>query len=1323
MADQTTTLAIALEVQQLNSQAKQAISNILGIDAAMLKVVSSSTAIDAKLKAVSGVLRQNISVGKDLVTVYEKAKETTTGFGFGLKTVAGEVKVLSQKILENKKAVEAHQKAMTVAHGKALEDNKKLITGREKRFQASKRNADKIVAQWRKEQKAIIDVKHAQALVINAERQRARIQKQNQSAAFHVAERKYGREVANTSRKLKEATFDEKRLARLKRETQQAAYWKAQRKYQTELKKTAEAAKGVTLSWQSMVRLFAVQVTHRMLSSALQLLTQSVREAVQLQIAIGEIQTIDTSNSPFEQWRKTIEDLSAGSGIAFADEAESAYQALSNQIVQSAKDYEQFGRVVNTFAITAATNSATATNLLTAALNSFNLKANETHSTAAKLFKIIELGRIRATDMEGSFGRIGVFANQLGISLDELGASLTVITRSGVQFSEAMTFLRNMMQKLIRPTKAMKEFFKELGVASGQAARQTFGWGGFLEKIEEKAHGSAAAIGELFGRIRATSGAMIFTGERLQAYGDDLEQITKATETYGAAHDKIMKTAGKTVEIEMNKIRLYFQRIGSTFIDTISVVLVQSGALKIALITIGDLFLLSLLPATVLLTKAIWGLVASMSALQWKVVIVIGAIEAILWVLRAFAYATEKEFKKSMEAIKDHAEDVDRFFVVTSNSIKDSLDKITQAFRQLAATDISSLNEQINDLQTAFEDAENTLEESITNTTDAIRDQLTEIKNLVREIESEFKSLERAKEVLQTRAAKDLLKSQLSKTSKDDFAGREVILDAARKKADAQAATAKTASEIKRAQALVSNIEGQRAANQKRARDTVVRREKASAAKDKAIIVAQEAFARRKASRIATRAEQDTARGSDIGGIDFTGKSERQDIKRVRQRAEQDAADAAAEKKLDNRVKAYLAEVDAIDKINDFLKQSRDTEQERLDILDEQNKKLDAQIKIKEAEKVIAEAKEDQQQAEQDELDKAKRRAGKFDEDDITDAKSENEILKVAKKQVEELDAIFQIQNRRGEDTSEIEDEIERVIALAEAHNENLKILKEQVDTQEEIKRIETERKELLLEVSEANKKDQAAREAITEILHKGIGFAGPVGGAPRKELLNLLQNIKDQNFEEGLGKGVTTAQAKDAITAVIARIAGSFKGKKTTEKIHELNSVKQLVELRQLISGLAGAKGINDISSGARLADLNTQLKDAYIEANQVVEANTRETADTLNLIKQILEDVQGKTKAMGGAIAMGRSIGTDTVSAMLTPGEFVVNKASAEKFFPQLLAMNGSQSQSFAGGGPVNNLNVGGITVNESVSPQVTADTIVQQIQRGQRQGRYSI
>jgi hypothetical protein len=91
---------------------------------------------------------------------------------------------------------------------------------------------------------------------------------------------------------------------------------------------------------------------------------------------------------------------------------------------------------------------------------------------------------------------------------------------------------------------------------------------------------------------------------------------------------------------------------------------------------------------------------------------------------------------------------------------------------------------------------------------------------------------------------------------------------------------------------------------------------------------------------------------------------------------------------------------------------------------------------------------------------------------------------------------------------------------------------------------------------------------------------------------------------------------------------------------------------------------------------------------------------------VQQLQKAIAGK--ALGGMVtkymANGGAVGSDTVPAMLTPGEFIVNKAAAKRFGPMLRSINESKYPSMIGSGgsgyetPINNM-------SSSVSDNSTA------------------
>jgi hypothetical protein len=135
-----------------------------------------------------------------------------------------------------------------------------------------------------------------------------------------------------------------------------------------------------------------------------------------------------------------------------------------------------------------------------------------------------------------------------------------------------MTLLRNVILKLIGPTENMKDLFNEWGVNSAEAAVETFGFFGVLQKLSVATKGDLTEINELFSRIRGTIGfAGLSGGDNLRQFEEDLQAITMSTKAYEEATKRAFDTAAMKVRIEGQRLINYFTvDLGTAFISSIA---------------------------------------------------------------------------------------------------------------------------------------------------------------------------------------------------------------------------------------------------------------------------------------------------------------------------------------------------------------------------------------------------------------------------------------------------------------------------------------------------------------------------------------------------------------------------------------------------------------------------------------------------------------------------------------------------------------------------------------------------------------------------------
>jgi TP901 family phage tail tape measure protein len=232
-------------------------------------------------------------------------------------------------------------------------------------------------------------------------------------------------------------------------------------------------------------------------------LKDGFNNARDFQVQISLIRTISQdSQLSFNAWADGIKKVSNESGLAIADVSKAAYDAVSNQVAKGNAVFP-FLKDAADLAKTTGGTVADAGNLMASAMNTYGSAIGSTEELNALFFYTIDEGRVKMSDMANTFGRVGIIANGLGISTKELAGSIAFLTQKGVTTEDSFTFLKNIFIQFEKPSVQLQAFFKSIGVESGKAAFETYGWIGVLQKLKAEIAGGNLDIAKLFPEIRA----------------------------------------------------------------------------------------------------------------------------------------------------------------------------------------------------------------------------------------------------------------------------------------------------------------------------------------------------------------------------------------------------------------------------------------------------------------------------------------------------------------------------------------------------------------------------------------------------------------------------------------------------------------------------------------------------------------------------------------------------------------------------------------------------------------------------------------------------
>ena len=233
------------------------------------------------------------------------------------------------------------------------------------------------------------------------------------------------------------------------------------------------------------------------------------------------------------------------------------------------------------FAKAGLTDTLTAVDVITTAINAYSLSAADAAAVSSTLFKTIELGKITGQELAGSLGRVIPTAAALNVSLPELNAALATMTKSGLSTAEAVTSLRAILKTLTSP-EAIKRFEK-LGISQAEMRDiiTKDGLNAALQELGKRLKGNTAATTDLFRETEAQVGVFTLLGAGAEEYKQNVVKLTKAQKEATAtaiAAEKQFATLNSRLETISVTVSKEFTIAFENMIPAIDGVLTSFGA-------------------------------------------------------------------------------------------------------------------------------------------------------------------------------------------------------------------------------------------------------------------------------------------------------------------------------------------------------------------------------------------------------------------------------------------------------------------------------------------------------------------------------------------------------------------------------------------------------------------------------------------------------------------------------------------------------------------------------------------------------------------------
>ena len=269
--------------------------------------------------------------------------------------------------------------------------------------------------------------------------------------------------------------------------------------------------------------------------------------ADQFEVSMAKVSTIaDETALSLGEMQSQITDLSNQTGVAASDLAEAAYGAISASV--DTANAVQFVEQANALAVGGFTQQATAVDVLTTAINAYNMEADQTTHISDVLITTQNLGKTTVDELASSMGMVIPTAAAYNVSLENLAASYAVMTASGINTANATTNLNRVMAELADSGSEVAGVLEEqTGKSFAELMNEGASLGDIMQILGDSVDGDTVAFSNLWGSAVAGRGALSLLNAGSEKFNATLNQMEDSAGAADAAFEKMSGT-GEFVE-------------------------------------------------------------------------------------------------------------------------------------------------------------------------------------------------------------------------------------------------------------------------------------------------------------------------------------------------------------------------------------------------------------------------------------------------------------------------------------------------------------------------------------------------------------------------------------------------------------------------------------------------------------------------------------------------------------------------------------------------------------------------------------------------------
>lgn len=273
-----------------------------------------------------------------------------------------------------------------------------------------------------------------------------------------------------------------------------------------------------------------------------------IEAASEYETSVAKVSTLaDPNQMSIGDMSSELLELSQKTGQAATNLAEAEYQALSAGV--ATKDAAAFVEKANELAVGGFTEQSTSVDILTTALNAYQLEVSETNRISDVLINTQNKGKTTVDELAQNMGRVIPSAAAYNVEIEDLSAAYAILTANGIATAESTTYLKGMFNELGDTGSTVSETLKEeTGKSFAQLKEEGNSLGDIIGILSNSVNGNATAFANLWSSQEAGIGALSLLTSGTEKYNSVLESMKNSTGTAAEAYEKMTNTSEHTAK-------------------------------------------------------------------------------------------------------------------------------------------------------------------------------------------------------------------------------------------------------------------------------------------------------------------------------------------------------------------------------------------------------------------------------------------------------------------------------------------------------------------------------------------------------------------------------------------------------------------------------------------------------------------------------------------------------------------------------------------------------------------------------------------------------